>query len=97
MNTVLFEKNEDAFAYAFLIDGVLYEYETWLEDEQLNPGDIYLAKITRNMPSINACFADLGNSEAAFLPYKEMRGDANAGTACWFKSSAPQLGKRLRI
>ncbi|MGI6214731.1 MAG: ribonuclease E/G [Christensenellales bacterium] len=94
MNTVLFEKNEDAFAYAFLIDGVLYEYEKWLEDEQLNPGDIYLAKITRNMPSINACFADLGNSEAAFLPYKEMRGDAKCGDSVLVQIKRPAVGKK---
>ncbi len=94
MNTLLLKKNEDALTYAFLQDGVLYEYESWKREERLQPGDIYLAKITRSMPSLNACFADLGKNEAAFLPYKEMRSEAKNGESALVQIKRPAVNDK---
>ncbi|MDO5022264.1 MAG: ribonuclease E/G [Eubacteriales bacterium] len=93
MNTVLLDTKENASSYAFLRDGVLHEFETWTKSESAQPGDIYLAKITRNIPSINACFADLGGQEG-FLPHTEMLENTKCGDSVLVQIKRPAVGKK---
>ncbi|NLJ64832.1 MAG: hypothetical protein GX337_05500 [Christensenellaceae bacterium] len=79
MREILLEKNGDIYSMAYLVDGKLYEYSTWGEDNSPKVNSIYLAKITRNMPSINACFVSLGNDIQGFLPHDEIPYKVNTG------------------
>lgn len=49
------------------------EYET--ATKQQNKGNIYLAKITRIEPSLQAAFIDYGNDKSGFLPFSEIHPD----------------------
>lgn len=79
MREILLEKNGVIYSMAYLIDGELYEYSTWGEDNSPKVNSIYLAKVMRNMPSINACFVSLGNDIQGFLPHNEIPQKVNTG------------------
>jgi len=49
------------------------EYET--SAKQQNKGNIYLAKITRIEPSLQAAFIDYGTDKGGFLPFSEIHTD----------------------
>lgn len=49
------------------------EYETAIK--QQNKGNIYLAKITRVEPSLQAAFIDYGPDKSGFLPFSEIHQD----------------------
>jgi ribonuclease E len=49
------------------------EYET--SAKQQNKGNIYLAKITRIEPSLQAAFIDYGTDKSGFLPFSEINPD----------------------
>ena len=49
------------------------EYENAIRPQ--NKGNIYLAKITRIEPSLQAAFIDYGNEKSGFLPFSEIHPD----------------------
>lgn len=49
------------------------EYETAIK--QQNKGNIYLAKVTRVEPSLQAAFIDYGTDKSGFLPFAEIHPD----------------------
>ena len=49
------------------------EYETAIK--QQSKGNIYLAKITRVEPSLQAAFIDYGTDKSGFLPFSEIHPD----------------------
>lgn len=57
---------------ALIEDSRLVEYHTEQEDSQFNVGDIYLGRIRKINPGLNAAFVDVGHEKDAFLHYTDL-------------------------
>lgn len=53
-------------------DGKLAEYFVETPDKEKNVGNIYLGRITRILPSLNAAFVDIGLKQNAFLHFSDV-------------------------
>ena len=58
--------------FAMLKNGRLEEYEIERSTDDILPGSIYLGKITRLEPALEAAFVDIGAEKNAFLHYRDM-------------------------
>ena len=58
---------------ALLEDKNLVEYQNEKrEEESYSVGNIYLGKVRKLMPGLNACFVDVGSERDAFLHYLDL-------------------------
>ena len=57
---------------ALLCDGRLEEYALERPSDEIVAGSIYLGRIVRLEPSLEAAFVDIGAEKNAFLHYKDM-------------------------
>ena len=58
--------------FALLKNSRLEEYEIERPSDDILPGSIYLGKIVRLEPSLEAAFVDIGAEKNAFLHYRDM-------------------------
>ncbi len=58
--------------FALLKDGKLVELHREEEDTKFAVGDIYLAKIRKTVPGLNAAFVNVGYEKDAFLHYHDL-------------------------
>jgi len=58
--------------FALLKDGKLVELNKEEEDNKFSVGDIYLAKIRKTVPGLNAAFVNVGYEKDAFLHYHDL-------------------------
>ena len=58
--------------FALLKDGKLIEFHKDNENTKFLVGDIYLAKIRKTMPALNAAFVNVGYKKDAFLHYHDL-------------------------
>ncbi len=72
MTELLLEIKDGPAKAALLRDGRLFRYE----EEAGGPAaeSLYLAKVDRCVPALEAAFVRIGPKETAYLPYTEMRG-----------------------
>ena len=77
---------------ALLEDGKLAEIHTERATTNYAVGDIYLGKVHKIMPGLNAAFVNIGSEKDAFLHYLDL--GANARTINNFVSQAIENGKR---
>ncbi len=54
---------------------LVYDYDFVTSAKTQNKGNIYLAKITRVEPSLQAAFVEYGNGKQGFLPFSEIHPD----------------------
>ena len=64
------EKMERRFA--LLGGGKLEEYKIERDNDNPEPGDIFLGKIVNLDQSLQAAFVDIGAAKNAFLPFRDM-------------------------
>ncbi len=57
---------------ALLEDGKLVELQKEGKEESFVLGNIYIAKVKKIMPGLNACFVDIGHEKDAFLHVQDM-------------------------
>ena len=57
---------------ALLEDKQLVEYQQEQRTESFSVGNIYVAKVKKLMPGLNACFDDVGAERVAFLHYLDL-------------------------
>ena len=57
---------------ALLINGHLEDYQIERKDDGIVAGSIYLGKITRIEPGLEACFVDIGAEKNAFMHFRDM-------------------------
>ena len=69
---VIIDVNEKEISIALLEDKVLVEYQTDPRQSGFNVGNIYLAKVKKTMPGLNASFVDVGYERDAFLHYLDL-------------------------
>jgi len=64
--------SEQEISIALLEDKRLVELNEAKLDQQFSVGDIYLAKVKKIMPGLNAAFVDVGYEKDAFLHYLDL-------------------------
>ncbi len=57
---------------ALLEDDLLVEIHNQKTNNNFSVGDIFLGRITRTMPGLNAAFVDIGHTKDAFLHYTDL-------------------------
>ena len=67
--------NKDEIRVAVTSDGKLDDYEIEKGKKSALKGDVYLAKISRVEPSLQAAFVDFGSNRNGFLPLTEIHPD----------------------
>lgn len=77
---------------ALLEDKKLVEIHTEKSSSQFSVGDIYLGRVKKIMPGLNAAFVDIGSDKEAFLHYLDL--GLHARTINNFVTQAIETGKR---
>lgn len=63
---------QDAIEVALVDDKLLIEYHKFPRNNVLSVGDVYLGKIKKIMPTLNAAFVSIDAEKDAYLPYLEL-------------------------
>ena len=58
--------------FALLKDGKLIEYQKEVGTNKFHVGDVFLAKIKKILPGLNAAFVNVGYEKDAFLHYHDL-------------------------
>jgi len=74
-NILIDTTNNNETRIAVTEDGKLDDFEIELNKKNAVKGDVYLAKITRIEPSLQAAFVDFGTNRNGFLPLTEIHPD----------------------
>ncbi|GHS97057.1 ribonuclease G [Bacteroidia bacterium] len=86
---------------AILEDKKLVEFQKEARNISFSVGDVYLGKIKKLMPGLNAAFVDVGYKKDAFLHYQDLGSDINTLTkflqTVSDKKKVPSIGKFNRI
>ena len=69
---VIVDVQKKDISIALLEDKRLVEFQQEGRSEQYSVGNIYLAKIRKIMPGLNACFVNVGYERDAFLHYLDL-------------------------
>src|SRR5512139_3405971 len=65
----------DETRVVLLNNDLVYDYDFVSSSKAQNKGNIYLAKITRVEPSLQAAFVEYGGGKQGFLPFSEIHPD----------------------
>ena len=71
-NEIVVDVSPKEVSIALLEDGKLVELQKEGKDETFAWGNIYIAKVKKIMPGLNACFVDIGHEKDAFLHYQDI-------------------------
>ncbi len=69
---VVIDVRHDDIAIALLEDKTLVEFQQETRSASFSVGNIYIAKVKKLMPGLNACFVDVGCDRDAFLHYLDL-------------------------
>ena len=69
---VVIDVQEKEISIALLEDKRLVEYQNEPKSASFSVGNIYIAKVKKLMPGLNACFVDVGFERDAFLHYLDL-------------------------
>ena len=69
---IIIDAQPKNISIALLEDKKLVEYQNELRDAGFSVGNIYIAKVKKLMPGLNACFVDVGYERDAFLHYLDL-------------------------
>ena len=69
---VVIDVQQKDVAIALLEDKRLVEYQYEPRAVSYSVGNIYIAKVKKLMPGLNACFVDVGYERDAFLHYLDL-------------------------
>jgi ribonuclease G len=72
VNELFLENHSGVTQIALLSDKTLVEYHKESGEESFRIGDVYLAKVKRVVPGINAAFVDVGHDKDAFLHFHDL-------------------------
>lgn len=77
---VVIDVQQKEISIALLEDKKLVEYQNEPRQASFSVGNIYIAKIKKLMPGLNACFVDVGYERDAFLHYLDLGSQFNSYT-----------------
>lgn len=69
---VIIDVQPKEISIALLEDKSLVEYQNEPRSASFSVGNIYVAKVKKLMPGLNACFVDVGFERDAFLHYLDL-------------------------
>ena len=69
---VIIDVQPKDISIALLEDKTLVEYQKEQRTQSFSVGNIYVAKVKKLMPGLNACFVDVGAERVAFLHYLDL-------------------------
>lgn len=69
---VIIDVQPKEISIALLEDKDLVEYQNEKREASFSVGNIYLGKVRKLMPGLNACFVDVGSERDAFLHYLDL-------------------------
>lgn len=69
---VIIDVQQKEISIALLEDKSLVEYQSEPKAASFSVGNIYIAKVKKLMPGLNACFVDVGYEREAFLHYLDL-------------------------
>lgn len=69
---IIIDAQPKEISIALLEDKSLVEYQNETRSASFSVGNIYVAKVKRLMPGLNACFVDVGSERDAFLHYLDL-------------------------
>lgn len=75
---VVIDVRQDEISIALLEDKQLVEYQNEPRQASFTVGNIYMAKVKKLMPGLNACFVDVGYERDAFLHYLDLGSQFNS-------------------
>lgn len=75
---VIIDAQPKEISIALLEDKRLVEYQCEPRDASFSVGNIYVAKVKKLMPGLNACFVDVGYERDAFLHYLDLGSQFNS-------------------
>lgn len=71
-NEVIIDTQKKEISIALLEDGKLTEFQREALQQSYSVGNMYLAKVKKLMPGLNACFVDVGYERDAFLHFLDL-------------------------
>ena len=77
-NEVVIDVRQADISIALLEDKKLVEYQDEPKSASFSVGNIYVAKVKKLMPGLNACFVDVGYERDAFLHYLDLGSQFNS-------------------
>lgn len=75
---VIIDVQQKDISIALLEDKQLVEYQNEPRKASFSVGNIYVAKVKKLMPGLNACFVDVGYERDAFLHYLDLGSQFNS-------------------
>ena len=69
---LIIRSNSSAVDFALLKDGKLIELNQEIEDNKFSVGDIFVGKIRKSVPGLNAAFVNVGFEKDGFLHYHDL-------------------------
>tara|TARA_B110000977_G_scaffold36662_1_gene49235 strand:+ start:2759 stop:4318 length:1560 start_codon:yes stop_codon:yes gene_type:complete len=69
---LIIRSNSSAVDFALLKDGKLIELNKEVDNNKFSVGDIYVAKIRKPVPGLNAAFINVGHEKDGFLHYHDL-------------------------
>lgn len=75
---IVIDARENDISIALLEDKRLVEYQSEPRAASFSVGNIYIAKVKKLMPGLNACFVDVGYERDAFLHYLDLGNQFNS-------------------
>ena len=75
---IIIDAREKEISIALLEDKNLVEYQNESRSASFSVGNVYIAKVKKLMPGLNACFVDLGYERDAFLHYLDLGSQFNS-------------------
>ncbi|MDR2056936.1 MAG: Rne/Rng family ribonuclease [Dysgonamonadaceae bacterium] len=98
ISELVIDVQTDEISIAFLEDKKLVELQKEARNLSFSVGNVYLGKIKKLMPGLNAAFVDVGYKKDAFLHYQDLGANFNSlnkflETAISDKKKLPSLNK----
>lgn len=75
---VVIDVQDKDISIALMEDKNLVEYQSEPRSASFSVGNIYIAKVRKIMPGLNACFVDVGSERDAFLHYLDLGNQFNS-------------------
>ena len=75
---VIIDVQPKDISIALLEDKQLVEYQQEQRTASFSVGNIYVAKVKKLMPGLNACFVDVGAERVAFLHFLDLGAQFNS-------------------
>jgi ribonuclease G len=69
---VVIDVQSKEITIGLLEDGKLAEYQRERKDSSFTVGNIYLARVKKLMPGLNAAFIDVGHEKEGFIHYQDL-------------------------